>query len=164
MASAPRQRDRQRLLVRLSTKLNPIVSAILRSRLHWLLSPGLMLITVTGRKSGRRFTIPVGYHRSGNVVTILIADAPSKVWWRNYRTPGPIELRLRGRALRGEAQLLPAGSEEFRARAEASFARSAAIARIFGVRYDARLGLSAEQLSDLADQAAIVRVTLADER
>ena len=43
------------------SRLNPAICAVLRSRFHWLLSRGLMLVTVTGRKSGRQYTIPVGY-------------------------------------------------------------------------------------------------------
>ncbi|HXQ22562.1 MAG TPA: nitroreductase/quinone reductase family protein [Candidatus Acidoferrales bacterium] len=107
-------------LVRLSMRLNPLVAAILRSPLHWLLSPGLMLITVTGRKSGRRYTIPVGYHQAADAVIVMVGEAPSKTWWRNYRDPGPIELRLRGKLLRGRAQVLPPDSAEFRNRADAS--------------------------------------------
>jgi hypothetical protein len=152
-----------RALIRISTGFNPLVGAILRSPFHWLLSPGLMLITVTGRRSGRQYTIPVGYHRaSRDVAVILIADAPNKVWWRNYRVPGPIELRLWGKTLQGEAELLPGGSEDFRQCAQASFERSALIARIFGLRYDRRRGLTAEQVQRLAEYAAIVRVTLSD--
>lgn len=151
-----------RALVRISTYFNPLVGGILRSPLHWLLSPGLMLITVTGRRSGRQYTIPVGYHRvHSDIVVILIADAPNKVWWRNYHAPGPIELLLWGKTLRGEAEVLPAGGEEFRQRAEASFERSFLIARIFGLRYDRRHGLTEEQVRRFREYAAIVRVTLA---
>lgn len=149
-----------RMLVRLSIRLNPLISAILRSRLHWLLSRGLMLITVTGRKSGRRYTIPVGYHQTADAVIILVSEAPSKMWWRNYRHEGPIELRLRGTTLRGRAQLLCADTREFRQRAEASFQRSRLIPWIFGVTFDRRRGLSNAQVHALAQHAAIVRVTV----
>ena len=81
------------MLVRLSIWLNPIIAPVLRSRLHWLLSPSLMLITVTGRKTGRRYTIPGGYHQVSDAIVVMVAEAPSKTWWRNYRT-------RTGRALR----------------------------------------------------------------
>ncbi len=148
------------MLVRLSIWLNPIVAAILRSRWHWLLSPGLMLITVTGRKSGRRYTIPVGYHEMKDAVVILVAEAPTKVWWRNYRQAGPIELRLRGKELRGRAEVLPAGSEEFRQRATASFSRARFISRIFGIDYDPESGVTDAQVKQLGEQAVIVRVSV----
>ena len=46
---------------RLMTRLNPVIGAVLRSPLHPLLSHGLALLHVTGRRSGRRYWIPVGY-------------------------------------------------------------------------------------------------------
>ena len=52
-------------------RINPLVAAVLRSPFHWLLSFGLMLITVTGRRSGRRYTIPVGYQRHGDLLVTL---------------------------------------------------------------------------------------------
>ena len=42
--------------------LNPLLAALLRSPLHRLASKNLMLLTVTGRKSGRTYTLPVGRH------------------------------------------------------------------------------------------------------
>lgn len=150
------------VLVRLSTQLNPIISAILRSPLHWLLSPGLMLITVTGRKTGRRYTIPVGYHQVPDAIVVMVAEAPSKRWWRNYCDGGPVELRLRGKLLRGHAQVLPADSVEFRTRAEASFRRSRVIPRIFGIAFDPRIGLTDAQVRQLGLQAAIVKITVED--
>ncbi len=36
---------------------NPFVRALLRSRLHGLLSGSLLLVTYTGRKTGRTFAI-----------------------------------------------------------------------------------------------------------
>src|SRR5215475_8539263 len=86
----------QSLAVRLSMRLNPVIAAVLRSRAHWLMSRGLTLITVTGRRSGRRYTIPVGYLETADAVVVLVNDAPTKTWWRNYLQPGPIEMQLRG--------------------------------------------------------------------
>ena len=36
------------------TRLNPLVATILRSPAHWPLSIGLLLLSFTGRKSGRQ--------------------------------------------------------------------------------------------------------------
>jgi hypothetical protein len=43
---------------------------------------------VTGRRSGVRYTIPVGYRRRGDVLDALVSKAPTKQWWRNYRAHG----------------------------------------------------------------------------
>ena len=77
--------------------VNPLVRAVLRSPAHGLLSGHLALITVTGRRTGRRFTIPVGYHEDGDRVTIPVEWPEGKRWWRNLRGDGaPVELRIRG--------------------------------------------------------------------
>ena len=110
-------------LDRVMTTLNPAIVWILRSPLHPLLSAALMLITVTGRRSGRRYTIPVGYQRDGARFTILVSKARRKNWWRNYLDPRPAELHVHGRTLRGRAWVVPDDSEEFRDAIEATFHR-----------------------------------------
>ena len=51
---------------------NPVVRAVLSSPLHPLLSRNLALITITGRRSRRRYTFPVGYHQDGDRVLINV--------------------------------------------------------------------------------------------
>jgi len=54
-------------------------------------------ITYRGRKSGRTFTLPVGYRRDGNTVTIGVELAERKKWWRNFLGDGgPLTIRLDG--------------------------------------------------------------------
>jgi deazaflavin-dependent oxidoreductase (nitroreductase family) len=78
---------------------NPFMAFILRSPLHGLLSKNMLLITVTGRKSGRRFITPVGYVRVGDA--LLIVSAPDRTWWKNLRGGAPVIVRLQGRDLPG---------------------------------------------------------------
>ena len=61
----------------LASPLNPLVVALLRSRFHALASKGLMLVAWTGRKSGRKYVIPVGYQRSRNSVVVMISKVSS---------------------------------------------------------------------------------------
>ena len=76
--------------------LNPVVRALLRSPLHRVLSGRLALITVTGRRSGRRFTIPVGYRREDGHVRIAVGLPQRKRWWRNLRGGAAVTVRLAG--------------------------------------------------------------------
>jgi hypothetical protein len=82
---------------------NPLVKAVLRSPLHPLLSRRLALITVTGRKTGRRFTFPVGYERSGDGIRIVPSMPERKRWWRNLLQEGRVELVLQGERRSGTA-------------------------------------------------------------
>jgi deazaflavin-dependent oxidoreductase (nitroreductase family) len=101
-------------LDRVMGRLNPAIAWLLRSPLRGLADRGLLLVTVTGRRSGRRYTIPVGYLRAGDRVVVLVSKASRKQWWRNYREPVPVELWLRGEARRGVARLVPRESPAFR--------------------------------------------------
>jgi hypothetical protein len=83
---------------------NPGIRLLLQSPLHALASRQLALITVTGRRSGRTYTIPVGYRREGNVVRIGVGWPSRKSWWRNLRGEGaPVRMRIRGQDLGGHA-------------------------------------------------------------
>ena len=82
---------------------NPVVRVVLSSPLHPLLSRGLALITVTGRRSGRRYTFPVGYHQAGERVLIDVGWPERKLWWRNLTDGGHVELRIRGNRRTGQA-------------------------------------------------------------
>ena len=144
----------------LFTRLNPLIAAILGSRVHWPLSIGLLLLSFTGRKSGKRFTIPVGYQRDGEVLTVLVSEAPKKRWWRNYREAGPVTVRLRGRERSGTGQVVPPNSGEFRDCAERSLRRVPGLTRILGVELDPASGLSPDQLDRLRREMAIVRIDL----
>lgn len=146
---------------RLMSRLNPGVAWLLRSPLHPLVSGGLMLLTVTGRRSGRRYAIPVGYQRSGDRITVLVSKAPRKRWWRNYLEPRPVEVRLWGRARRGEARVLPPGSPEFRKAMEASLRRIPFLGRQFGIAYRRGQPLAPEQWRRIEAGAAVVEIALA---
>jgi len=80
---------------------NPIVGWLLRSPIHGLMSKETMLITFTGRKSGRNYTTPVSYVRDGDVVR-LFTPFP---WWRNLVAHPEVTLVLEGSERRGTAQI-----------------------------------------------------------
>ena len=83
---------------------NPFVSALLRSPAHSLLSGKFMLISVTGRKSGRTYTTPVNYVREGDEMTVI--SRRGRAWWRNLADPAPVLVQLRGKRQAGVAQVL----------------------------------------------------------
>ena len=148
---------------RIATRLNPLVARILRSPLHPLLSPGLMLLSYRGRRSGRPISIPVGYQRSGDEISVLASRARRKQWWRNFREPALVELLVRGRVLRGEARLVPGESEEFRSAVESTFRRLPRLAGQFGIAYERGRVLTPEQHRAVAEGGALVKIALRGE-
>jgi hypothetical protein len=85
--------------------VNPVLGAVLSSPLHPLMSRSLALITVTGRRSGRRYTFPVGYRQDGDRVLIAVGWPERKQWWRNLRDGGQVEMRIRGARRSGQASV-----------------------------------------------------------
>jgi F420H(2)-dependent quinone reductase len=84
--------------------INPIVRAVLHSPVHRLLSRRIALITVTGRRSGRRFTFPVQYRRDGDHVAITVGAPARKRWWRNLRHRAPVAMLIQGVRYTGSAR------------------------------------------------------------
>ncbi|WP_019200859.1 hypothetical protein [Tsukamurella sp. 1534] len=60
------------------------------------LGKSMVTLSYTGRKSGKRFSLPVAYRRSGaDRVTIAVALPDQKQWWRNFLGEGaPLTLHF----------------------------------------------------------------------
>ena len=80
---------------------NPIVSVVLRSRLHGLLDSSVLLLHVTGRKTGHTYDIPVNYADVDGRLTI-VSVAP---WRVNLRGGARVDVTWRGRRRRMHALL-----------------------------------------------------------
>ena len=147
-------------LDRLMTRVNPLIAGVLRSPFHWILSPGLLLLTVTGRRTGRRYSIPGGYQRDGDRLVVLVSKAARKRWWRNYEEPGPVEVVLAGTTLQGMAWVIPEETFEFRRHVERTFQRMPWLARQFDLAYDRRTGLTDDQVERLGVEARVVQIEI----
>ena len=89
-----------------------VVTRVGNRVLTWLLaSPrratkvgsSLLLLHVTGRRSGHVYVIPVGYHRRPDGSLLVLTSSP---WRGNLRGHGtPVELTLLGRRVRATAAL-----------------------------------------------------------
>jgi hypothetical protein len=87
----------------LNRTFNPAMRALLASPAHGIVSRQLALITVTGKRSGRTYTIPVSYEAVGDRVEIPVLWPERKRWWRNLTDGGQVDLLLRGRRRTGRA-------------------------------------------------------------
>ena len=113
---------------------------LLRSRLHGLLSGGLMLVTVTGRRSGRRYTTPVNYVRRDDVLTVF--SRSERTWWRNLRGGAPVTVRLKGHDLETFGEVVAAPPE------------------VVAAELAAARGLPPEKAARLAQDMVMVRIQL----
>lgn len=72
---------------------NDFMSWMLRSPLHGILSDGMLLITVTGRKTGKEFSFPVGYYRENGYLWVITSR--DRTWWKNLRGGAEVSLLLK---------------------------------------------------------------------
>jgi deazaflavin-dependent oxidoreductase (nitroreductase family) len=96
--TTPRQRPPKAAYV----IINPVFKMLLRSPLHNLMSKRLLTLTFTGRKSGKRYEIPVGYVQDRNTL-LITTESP---WWKNLRGGKSVLVRLRGQNRAGVADVI----------------------------------------------------------
>ena len=82
---------------------NAIATTILRSPWHRMRSDRLLLLTFTGRKSGKEFTTPLRYMQEGETLKLLVVRSP---WWKNLVEEATVRVLLRGQLRNGRAEVL----------------------------------------------------------
>lgn len=91
--------------------LNKVPAALLRSPLHGLMSKRFLLLTFNGRKSGKRYDIPVAYARDGDAFSMTTDSR----WWKNLRGESgvgvPVRLRVRGKEYEGVGESITVEGE-----------------------------------------------------
>jgi len=70
-----------------------------------MVGQGVALLTFTGRKTGKSYTIPVSYYREDDTVTVITKRM--RTWWRNFEPPAEVGMRLAGHDYWGKAQIEP---------------------------------------------------------
>jgi hypothetical protein len=75
---------------------NDFVSFFLHTPLHVFLGD-TMLITVTGCKTGKKYSTPVGFYREGDCLWVMTSR--DRTWWRNVRNGADVSLLLKGKTI-----------------------------------------------------------------
>lgn len=83
--------------------MNAVMPRLLRSRWHGLASGWCMLVSVTGRKTGRVYTTPVYYRRVG--AELRFFSGREVQWVKNVASGAPVTVRLRGEDLAAWGEL-----------------------------------------------------------
>lgn len=82
--------------------VNPVMKALLRSPLAPVFGGRLMVLGLTGRRSGRAIEVPVGQHDVDGVVTVVGGGR----WKLNLRGGAPVQVWLNGRRRTGRGELV----------------------------------------------------------
>lgn len=140
----------------LHTRANDCIARLLRSPFHSVLDRSTMLVTVTGRKTGIAYTLPVNYVRDGQSLVVL--SRTDRTWWRNARNAS-VEVHIDGRDFSGDAEII----EEPGAVAAAIYdliARVPAFCRMFHIKLDGEDEPSQpERVAQLIENRVVVRVS-----
>lgn len=83
---------------KVSAGMNKIVGVVMRAPvLDKVVGKSMATVTYVGRKSGKQFSLVVGYRQDGDTLQIGVALPDKKNWWRNFLGQGgPITVALRG--------------------------------------------------------------------
>ena len=136
---------------------NPIMIRLLRSPLHGMVSKEMMLVTVTGRKSGRSISTPTNYFRDGN--TLWVLSWRERTWWRNLRGGAHLRVLLAGKSLEGNGQVIE--EENAVARALQDYYRMVPkLAKYFNVSLDEAGNPILADCKQASQKMVVVRIDL----
>ena len=80
---------------------NDFVKFFLRTPLHAFLG-NTMLVTVTGCRTGKKYSTPVGFYREDGYLWVITSR--DRTWWRNVKNGANITLLLKGKTLEAFAE------------------------------------------------------------
>jgi deazaflavin-dependent oxidoreductase (nitroreductase family) len=80
---------------------NDFMAWVLHSPFHGMLSDGMMLITMTGRRTGKAYTTPVGYYEEGGYLWVITSR--ERTWWKNLQGGADVKLLLKRKPVNGFA-------------------------------------------------------------
>ncbi len=136
--------------------INHAMKLVLRSPAHGMVDKTILLITFTGRKSGKTYTTPVDYSQAGDQVIIFThAD-----WWKNLRGGAPVTLRIRGRELQGLAEPVAEDKGAVAAGLREHLRKVPSDARYYGVTFDNHRNPRAEEVEQAVQSVVMIRVRL----
>jgi hypothetical protein len=137
--------------------VNPILKALLPTPLMGPARNQLMVLSFTGRKTGRRYSTPVSAHRIDNEL-YAITSAP---WKRNFRGGATAEVLLDGKSatMRGELVDDPAVVADLCRRSAESHGVKGA-QRAMGLKFRDQRIPSLEEFAEAAKREGIAAVRL----
>jgi deazaflavin-dependent oxidoreductase (nitroreductase family) len=136
--------------------VNRAMKFVLRSPVHGLVSKTVLLITFTGRKSGKTFTTPVSYSQDGDRVYVFT----HAVWWKNLRRDTPVTLRIRGREFQGLPEPVAEDKQAVAAGLMAHLRKVPSDARYYGVTFDDHRNPKADQIEQAVQTVVMIRIRL----
>jgi deazaflavin-dependent oxidoreductase (nitroreductase family) len=124
--------------------------------MHGMVSKTTLLITFTGRKSGKTYTTPVSYSQSADQISIFT----HATWWKNLVGGAPVTLRIRGRELQGLAEPVAEDKQAIAAGLTAHLRKVPFDARFYGITFDDHGNPRAEEVEKAVQTVVMIRIRL----
>jgi len=136
--------------------VNRTMKFVLRSPMHGIVDKTVLLITFTGRKSGKTYTTPVSYSQAGDQVTIFThAD-----WWKNLRGDMSVILHIRGRELQGLAEPIAEDKQAIAVGLAEHLQKVRSDAKYYGVTFDDNGTPRSEEVEKAAQTVVMIPIRL----
>lgn len=143
-----------------STTIPPFVNKtmkfILRSPMHGMVSKSIVVISFTGKKSGKTISTPVSYSQSGKQVTIFTHAK----WWKNLVGGAPVKLSLRGKEACGMAEPVVENKTAIAAALSDHLRRVKSDATFYGVTFDEQGNPRQDEIEKAIQTVVMVCVNL----
>ena len=136
--------------------VNRAMKFILASPVHGVVSKTVLLISFTGRKSGKTYTTPVSYSQNDGQVTIFSHAG----WWKNLRNGAPVTLRLRGQEVQGLAEPVAEDKGAVAVGLAAHLRKVPNDARYYAVTFDEAGNPKAEEVEKAVQSVVMIRIQL----
>lgn len=151
MGETPSVRPRPTGLMRVLVRM-PVL--LYRLRLGGLIGKHTLLLTTTGRRTGRARVVPLDYQQEGDTLYLIPEQGTHATWYRNLVAQPEVALQVGGRRIAGVAT--PLADPQEKAHVLKLFVRRSA--RLAERYYGIPRGASDEELLQLAPQRAVVAV------
>ncbi len=136
--------------------VNSTMKFILRSPMHGMVSNSILLITFTGRKSGKTYSTPVSYSQHGDQVVVFTHATRDQ----NQRSGTPVTMRIRGRDHPGLPEPVAEDKQAIAAGLAAHLRQVPSDARYYGVTFDANGAPRAEEVDKAVQTVVMLRFQL----
>jgi deazaflavin-dependent oxidoreductase (nitroreductase family) len=135
---------------------NAFIKAIIVSPLYSLMGDGFAVVTVTGRKTGRRISTPVNVSLQDG--EYLVISYRNRTWWRNLLDGRAGELHHRGKTFPVSARILDQAPGVLPV-LKTYFEQYPGRAKFFGIRTDAAGHIPEDDLARAAEERVAVFLT-----
>jgi deazaflavin-dependent oxidoreductase (nitroreductase family) len=137
---------------------NFFMKAIVNSPLHPLLGANFAVITVEGRKTGKRYSTPINVTKEGE--TFIVVSLRSRTWWRNLKGGRPANLRVSGKRHTVRGEVLESQDEVVDGLAQ-FLQRHPGYSKYYGVRLASDGRPMQNDLERVADERVLIRLSSA---